>query len=106
METTNQRGNTPITLDYMNQLVVDFWAKNGSTPTHAMVTLEQQQALSDYMKPQERNPQNSEGLPGYGVVTFVTANGLWIDLITVNPLRSGQTYSVSYPIILNLNSGE
>lgn len=79
-----------------------FWMNNGFKPTHVIMTTDQQKELSNTMVPKERIEVAAGSAPDRGIVVVHLSGNIVLDILTVAPLRSGQTHGIGFPLIVNL----
>jgi hypothetical protein len=80
-------------------------ANGGARPTHILMTVEQQDELSEFLKSSQRIQVSTDYAQGR-VVTLQVLPDLAVDILAVAATRTGTTNEVDYPVLLNLSTGE
>lgn len=89
-----------MTMEQVQDMAAKFWIKTGAGPTHVVMTVEQQNALSLELNPRVRFGAN--GLDGNGKVsTLILAPGVVVDVLAIGP-SSGKQNTLSLPKMLRI----
>lgn len=91
-----------ITIEELSDMAAKYWMKTGKTPTHVLMTTEQQMEISNFMKPKERLVLGQSSPSDSRVTVIHLARHIVLDVIPVSALIAGNTHNIDFPKLLTI----
>jgi hypothetical protein len=91
-----------MTMSLLETLAKDFWFKHGKSPTHILMTIEQQIEFSSFAKPKEKIVLASRNEETSYMGTVYLTNHIVLDILPVPMLRAGRTHNIELPTLIRI----
>lgn len=98
--TFKEKTMRPINIEEVSRMAEEFETNTGKRPTHILMTVEQQDQLSEAAKAKQQYATLDGDHAQSKVVTIQVTHNNTVDILAVAASRTGKTHEIDYPVLV------